>query len=95
MAAEHAGAADRRASRSLGIESRHTPWRLRDARVAAELTDLGDRARVWRVKTGDGPVVAKLTFDRPGAVEPGLRIAELVEAAGIPTGAPIRTAAAI
>lgn len=68
------------------------PWRLRDARVAAQLTDLGDRARVWRVDTGDGPVVAKLTFDQPGAVEPGLRIAEVVQAAGIPTGVPIRTA---
>ncbi|MFC9234950.1 phosphotransferase enzyme family protein [Streptomyces decoyicus] len=67
------------------------PWNLSTPRLAAELTDLGDRSRVWRVESNNGPYVAKLTFDDPAFVEPGLRIAALLDRAGIPTGAPIPT----
>ncbi|NLU70517.1 phosphotransferase [Streptomyces sp. HNM0574] len=65
------------------------PWQLTRPRVAAELTVLGDRSRVWRVETGDGPYVAKLTFDEPAYVAPGLRIASVLDRAGVPTGAPV------
>ncbi|MEU5541442.1 hypothetical protein AB0G85_03480 [Streptomyces sioyaensis] len=64
------------------------PWRLPGARIGREMTDLGDRSRVWRVDTDDGPCVAKLTFDSPVVVEPGLKIAAVLDRAGIRTGAP-------
>ncbi|MEV0374730.1 phosphotransferase [Streptomyces sp. NPDC050636] len=68
------------------------PWKLPDPRLTAELTGLGDRSRVWKVESSDGSYVAKLTFDDPEFVEPGLRIAVVLDQAGIPTGAPIPTA---
>ncbi|WP_143174175.1 phosphotransferase enzyme family protein [Streptoalloteichus hindustanus] len=68
-------------------------WELPAARVVEELTDLGDRARVWRVRSGDRDYVAKLTFDAPRFVEPGLRIAATLDRAGIVTGAPVPTRA--
>ncbi|MFD0361987.1 phosphotransferase [Nocardia sp. GCM10030253] len=66
-------------------------WPFSGVRVVDELTDLGDRARVWRVRTNSGDYVAKLTFDGRGYVEPGLRIASVVDRAGISTGAPVTT----
>ncbi|MFI2367587.1 phosphotransferase enzyme family protein [Streptomyces sp. NPDC018833] len=68
------------------------PWRLPGARIGREMTDLGDRSRVWRLDTDIGPYVAKLTFDHPAVVEPGLEIAAVLDRAGIPTGAPIPAA---
>ncbi|MFE0380813.1 phosphotransferase enzyme family protein [Streptomyces inhibens] len=65
------------------------PWDLPDARIGAELTDLGDRSRVWRVDTDRGAYAAKLTFDSPAFVEPGLKIAAALDRTGIPTGAPL------
>ncbi|WP_327707027.1 hypothetical protein OG530_40445 [Streptomyces decoyicus] len=67
------------------------PWNLSTPRLATELTDLGDRSRVWRVESNNGPCVAKPTFEGPAFVEPGLRIAAVLDHAGIPTGAPILT----
>ncbi|MEY9862777.1 Ser/Thr protein kinase RdoA (MazF antagonist) [Catenulispora sp. GAS73] len=66
-------------------------WPLATPRIGADLTDLGDRALVWRIDTPAGPYVAKLTFDGPEHVEPGLRIAAFLDAAGIPSGAPLPT----
>ncbi len=56
-----------------------------------ELTEHGDRSRAWRVRADDGDYVAKLTFDVPAFVEPGLRIAAALDRAGITTGAPVPT----
>jgi hypothetical protein len=56
-------------------------WPLPTPRISA---DLSDRALAWRIDTAAGPRVAKLTFDGPEHVEPGLRIAAFLDAAGIP-----------
>lgn len=66
-------------------------WSLSDIRVVAELTDIGDRARVWRVDTDSGSYVVKLTFDARRYVEPGLRIASVLDRASVRTGAPVPT----
>ncbi|WP_194927276.1 phosphorylase family protein [Catenulispora pinisilvae] len=66
-----------------------TPWGLAGLRVGAELTGLGDRSRTWRIDAAGGQYAAKLTFDGPAFVEPGLRIAAALDQAGIPTGAPV------
>ncbi|WP_268908478.1 phosphotransferase [Catenulispora pinistramenti] len=66
-------------------------WPLRAPRIDADLTDIGDRALAWLIGTADGWYVAKLTFDGPEHVEPGLRIAGFLDAAGIPSGAPLLT----
>lgn len=68
-----------------------SPWELRQPRILAELGHPGDRSRTWRVGTGDGDFVAKLVFDHRAAVEPGLRIAALLDRAGTATGAPLPT----
>ncbi|MDA3648010.1 phosphotransferase [Saccharopolyspora indica] len=69
------------------------PWPLSGVRVVEELTDLGDRARVWRVRADDADHVAKLTFDARRYVVPGLRIASVLDRAGIRTGRPVPTSA--
>lgn len=68
------------------------PWQLRSTTVGGELTVHGDRSRTWLIHDGGGKFAAKLTFDGPRYVEPGLRIAAAVDAAGICTGLPVRTA---
>lgn len=68
------------------------PWQLRAIRVGGELTVHGDRSRTWLIHDGGRKFAAKLTFDGPRYVEPGLRIATAVDAAGILTGPPVRTA---
>lgn len=67
------------------------PWNLASVRVGAELTGLGDRSRTWRIDASSGAYAAKLTFDGPAFVEPGLRIAAALDQVGIPTGAPVST----
>ncbi|ASR34481.1 hypothetical protein BAY61_05180 [Prauserella marina] len=66
-------------------------WSFPSVRVESELTDLGDRARVWRIHAGGRNHVAKLTFDAREFVEPGLLIAAALDRAGIRTGAPVPT----
>lgn len=69
------------------------PWAMRSVRVGVELSVHRDRSRVWLIHDGALEVAAKVTFDGPVYVEPGLRIAIAVDDAGIPTGRPVRTQA--
>jgi Ser/Thr protein kinase RdoA (MazF antagonist) len=51
----------------------------------------GSLSRAWRVDTSAGPVVAKLARNTLAHFALGLRISEVVDAAGITSGKPIRT----
>lgn len=78
---------------------------LSTAQVAAELVDQwglaavsltandgGMNSQTWFVDMGAGRFVAKaVPRDRAGSFEAGLAIATLVEASGLPTGAPVPT----
>jgi homoserine kinase type II len=65
-------------------------WGIRPDAVAANTG--GMNSRTWIVEAGPDRYVAKaVPAGRRGSFETGLRIASIVDAAGIPAGAPVRT----
>ena len=66
------------------------PWRLA-APAFTEIAHRGRASRTWWVDSERGRHVAKLAFDRPRFIEPGLRVAAAVAELGIPTGVPVPT----
>ena len=66
------------------------PWRLATA-AFTEIAHRGRASRTWWVDSDRGRHVAKLAFDRPRFIEPGLRVAAVVAELGIATGAPVPT----
>ena len=58
---------------------------------AQELQHAGNGSRAWHVESAEGRFVAKLAFDRPSFVEPGLKVSSALAAEGLRTGAPRST----
>lgn len=68
------------------------PWDFVQIEIGRELPDRSDRSGTWLLTADHQRLVAKLTDDRPAYVAPGLQIAAAVDASGIRTGRPVRTA---
>lgn len=66
-------------------------WRLEPPVRVVPVERRGTTSYVWRVEASSETYAAKLVLDRPPFVEPGLRVALAVAAAGIPTGEPVAT----
>jgi Ser/Thr protein kinase RdoA (MazF antagonist) len=78
---------------SLGIENVAAvlaAWPL-PAPVAVSELGAGFAGETWLIEAGDRRYVAKLCYDAQATFETGLRIADIVERHGIPSGAPLRT----
>ena len=65
-------------------------WKLTEP-VCRPIAHAVQSSDTWLVEAVEGRYVAKLVADRREFVEPGLRVASAVAAAGIPTGAPLPT----
>jgi Ser/Thr protein kinase RdoA (MazF antagonist) len=66
-------------------------WSLPARPVVSELGE-GFGGEAWLVECNASRFVAKIAYDTQAAVEVGLRMSEIVERHGIPSGAPLRTA---
>lgn len=66
-------------------------WDLAGSVSVREIVHGGRASRTWLVTSADTRWVAKLIFDRPEFAVPGLAVSEVVAAAGVRTGPPVRT----
>jgi Ser/Thr protein kinase RdoA (MazF antagonist) len=74
------------------VEASLHHWPVGNVLRLTEIHHDGLAGRAFRAETSEERFVAKVAYDRPQFVVPGLAISERVASRGIPTGPPLRTA---